>query len=97
MSAAGWVLAAGSIELANEAVFAPLEGQGTPWKDVNWRIVPATAVLAITLTGFEKVAPQFGNILGGLVLLGVLIIPFGNAPTPLENISNVIVGKKGGN
>lgn len=93
MSAAGFVLAAGTIELANEAIFAPITGQGTPWKNINWRVVPATAVLALILTGFEKLAPDFGNMLGGLVLLSVLVIPFGNAPTPLENITKVVTGQ----
>lgn len=93
MSAAGFVLAAGAIELANEALFGPLEGQGKPWSNLNWRVVPATAILAIVLTGFEKIAPDFGNALGGLVLLSVLVIPYGNAPTPLENVSKVVTGK----
>lgn len=87
------MLSAGAIELANEAIFAPLTGQGTPWKDINWRIVPATAVLALVLSGFEKISPDFGNVLGGLVLLSVLIIPFGKAPTPLENITKVVTGQ----
>lgn len=93
MAAAGFVLAAGAIELANEAIFAPLEGQGKPWTNINWRIVPATGLLAIVLTGFEKFAPDFGNLLGALVLASVLIVPFGNAPTPLDNITKVVTGK----
>lgn len=93
MSAAGWVIAAGAIELSNEALFAPLEGHGKPWSNINWRIVPATAVLAIVLTGFEKVFPDFGNLLGILVMGSVLVIPYGNAPSPLDNISKVVTGQ----
>lgn len=94
MSAAGWVLAAGGIAAANELVFAPLEGQGSPMGNFNWRIIPATGILALVLSGFEKVAPKFGTMLGATVLLVVLITPMGNAPTPLENVANVFSGKK---
>jgi hypothetical protein len=84
------VLAAGGIVLANEAVFAPLSGQGTPWQDVNWRVVPATIVLALTLAGLEKLAPQFAVGLAGLTILTVLIVPIGKAPTPIENVSKTL-------
>jgi hypothetical protein len=90
MSAAGFVLAAGGIVAANEVFFMP----GGSFTNFNWRLIPATAILAITLTGFEKLAPQFGNMLGGLVLLVVLVVPVGNAPSPLENIANVVNAKK---
>jgi hypothetical protein len=93
MSAAGFVLAAGGIAAANEVLFLPLEGQGSPAANFNWRLIPATAILAITLTGFEKIAPQFGAILGGMVLLAVLIIPVGNAPSPLENVADIVTRK----
>lgn len=94
MSAAGFVLAAGGIVAANEVIFAPLEGQGNPASNFNWRIIPATAILAIVLTGFEKVAPEFGNILGGMVLLVVLVAPMGKAASPVQNIANVVGGAK---
>lgn len=94
MSAAGFVLAAGSIAAANELIFAPAEGHGTPLGNFNWRLIPATGILALVLTGFEKMSPQFGNALGGLVLLVVLITPMGNAPTPLENMAAMFSGKK---
>lgn len=94
MSAAGFVIAAGGIAAANELIFAPAEGQGSPLSNFNWRLIPATGILALVLTGFEKMAPQFGNMLGGLVLLVSLIAPMGNAGAPLENIANVVTGKK---
>lgn len=93
MSAAGFVLAAGGIVAANEVLFLPLAGSGSPLSNFNWKIVPATAILAITLTGFEKVVPQFGNALGMLVLLAVLVIPMDSGKAPLENIANVVSGK----
>jgi hypothetical protein len=94
-SAAGIVLAAGGIAAANEAIFVPLSGGkdfATSIKtDSNlWRLVPATAILALTLTGLEKVSEPLGKGLAGLILLAVLILPVGNAPTPLENAAKMV-------
>lgn len=94
-SAAGIVLAAGGIAAANEAIFVPLSNGkdfGASLKnDTNlWRLVPATAILALTLTGLEKVSEPLGKGLAGLVLLAVLILPIGNAPTPLENAAKMV-------
>lgn len=91
MSAAGYVITAGAIVAANEVIFAPLTGQSKTTA-FNWRIVPATAILALVLTGFEKIAPEFGNMLGGMVLLVSLVAPVGNAPAPLDNIAKVVNG-----
>jgi hypothetical protein len=84
----GFVLAAGGIAMANDAVFAPLADNQKI--NINWRIIPATAVLAIAIAGLEKIAPAFGKGLGALVLLSVLIIPYGNAPSPISNITKVL-------
>ena len=94
-SAAGLVLAAGGIAAANEAIFAPLAHHkdfATSLKtDTNlWRLVPATAILALTLTGLENIAPGFAKGLAGLVLIAVLVIPVGNAGAPLENIASFV-------
>lgn len=86
----GVVLAVGGITAANEVLFAPLAGHGTPWKNFNWRVIPATLGLALALNGLEKIAPGFATGLAWLALLAVLIVPFGNAPTPLENALKVI-------
>lgn len=92
----GFVLAAGGVAAANEVFFAPLASTGNPStkaidaaESFNWRLIPATLILAGLLAGIEKVAPDFAVGLGGLVLLSVLVIPVGNAPTPLENIASV--------
>lgn len=90
LSSTGYVLAAGGLVIANEAIFAPLVEHKPTWKNLNWRIVPATAVMALLVGGAEKLNAPFGKTLGMLVLLSVLVIPYGNAPTPLENISKVI-------
>jgi hypothetical protein len=87
----GLALAAGGIALANEAVFAPLaSGKGTPWADINWRIIPATAVLALSLAALEQIAPQFAVGLAGLAVMAVVIVPMGKARSPLENVAKVI-------
>lgn len=98
-SAAGLVLAAGGIAAANEAIFAPLAAHKdftTSLKtDTNlWRLVPATAILALVFTGLENVSEPLGKGMAGLVLLAVLVIPVGKAPTPLENVSTFVGVKK---
>jgi hypothetical protein len=86
----GVVLAVGGITVANEVLFAPLAGRGTPWKDFNWRVIPATLGLALALAALEKVAAGFAMALAWLSLLTVLVVPFGHAPTPLENALKVM-------
>lgn len=83
----GIVLAVGGITAANELLFAPLAGQKVSF---NWRIIPATAGLALALAGLEKLAPGFATGLAWLSLAAVLIVPFGNAPTPLDNALKVM-------
>jgi hypothetical protein len=98
-SAAGLVLAAGGIAAANEAIFVPISEHkslgASVITDTNiWRIVPATAILAIVLNGLEKLSEPLGKGLAGLVLLAVLIIPVGNAPTPIENAQKALTAVK---
>lgn len=81
----GVVLLAGGLTAANELIFAPLSGNSPAFKSLNWRIVPATAGLALALAGLERIAPGFAVGLAWLTLGAVLIVPFGNAKTPLEN------------
>jgi hypothetical protein len=87
--AASIAIVAGSITAANEVLFAPLAGskQGVTF---NWRIIPATAGLALALGGLEKIAPGFAVGLAWLGLASVLVVPFGNAPTPLDNITKAM-------
>jgi hypothetical protein len=93
LKSTGLVLAASGIVVANDVLFAP-GNKGGGFSDLNWRIVPATAILALTLGGLEKLSEPLGVGLAGLVLLAVLIVPVGNAPTPLENAGNLM--SKGG-
>lgn len=84
----GIVLAVGGITAANEALFAPLAGtsRAAPWKAFNWRIIPATAGLALALGLLERAAPGFAVALAWLSLMTVLVVPAGRAPTPLANV-----------
>ncbi len=91
-------MAAGGIAAANEAIFVPIaehrDFTASIKIDTNlWRIVPATAILALTLTGLEKVSEPLGKGLAALVLLVVLIIPVGNAPSPMTNAARMVGGK----
>ena len=98
-SAVGLVLAAGGIAAVNEAVFVPVS-QGKDFStsirsDTNlWRIIPATAILAIVLNGLEHVSEPLGKGLAALVLMAVLIVPVGNAPTPLQNTEKALTAVK---
>lgn len=78
----GPVLAAGAITASNELLF----GGGS----FNWRIVPATAGLALALGVLERVAPSFATGLAWLCVATVLIVPVGSAPTPIENASKIM-------
>lgn len=73
----GPVIAAGAITSANELLF----GGGK----FNWRVVPATAGLALALGLLEKAAPGFAVGLAWLCVATVLVVPVGNAPTPIQN------------
>lgn len=99
MRSTGLVLAAGGIALANEALFAPVKPSVSDPSKVdsnaffdrfNWRILPATAVLAFTLGGLEKLAPDFAIGLAALTLMAVLITPTGNAATPIDNLTKTL-------
>lgn len=85
--AAGIVIVAGSVTAANELLFAPAAGQKSSF---NWRLVPATAGLALALTGVEKLAPKFGAGLAWLTLATVLLVPFGSAGSPVQNITKAL-------
>lgn len=83
----GIVLGVGAITAANELLLAPLAGAKVSF---NWRIIPATAGLALALAGLERLAPGFAVGLAYLALAAVLVVPFSNNPTPLDNFIKVM-------
>jgi hypothetical protein len=86
----GIVLAVGSITAANELLFAPLAGQGTPWQDFNWRIIPATGIFALAMAGLEKISPQLAVGFSVTALITVLFASFGKAAPPVTNLAKVL-------
>jgi len=86
----GIVLATGAITAANELIFAPLAGHGTPWKDFNWRIIPATGLFALAMYGLESVSPKLAVGISVAALITALLSQFGNAAAPVKNIASVL-------
>lgn len=86
----GYILAAAGIAAANEAIFAPASQNKPLFVDFNWRIIPATAIAAITLAGLEKLSEPLGKGLAILALMTVLIAPVGNAKSPVENAAGLL-------
>ena len=86
----GIVLAVGGITLTNELLGATLNKQTWSAHSINWRVIPATAGLALALAGLEKLAPKYAVGLAWLSLAAVLFVPFGNQPTPLDNALKVL-------
>ena len=86
----GLILATAGIAAANEVIFAPAATGQPLWQNFNWRIVPATAIAALTLAGLEQISEPLGVGLAALALLSVLMLPVGNAPSPIENASKML-------
>lgn len=80
----------GGITAANEVLFAPLAGNGTPWQNFNWRIIPATGIFALAMAGVDQISPTLGKGIAVIALVTVLVTRFGNAPAPIENVSKVL-------
>lgn len=90
MKSTGYILTAAGIAAANEAIFIPAVQHQPLWKGFNWRLIPATALAALAVGGLEKISEPLGKGLAMLALLTVLIVPVGNAPSPIENASKML-------
>ena len=86
----GYILAAAGIAAANEAIFAPAATGKPLWENFNWRIIPATGIAALTLAGLEQISPPLGKGLAMLALLSVVLLPAGNAPSPVQNATKLL-------
>lgn len=91
-SAAGLVLVAGGLTAANEVVFAPAAGgKASPFQ---WRIIPATFLLAAAFGALESAgAAKLAQGLGWTLIVTGMVAPVGNAPSFVENVGKVF-GKK---
>jgi hypothetical protein len=87
-SAPALVLVAGGITAANEVLFAPVATGKAP--DFNWRIIPATALLALAMGGLENVSSNLAQLLSWTMVITVCLAPIGNAPAPIENINKAL-------
>ena len=83
-------LAVGGITAANEAIFAPLAGNGTLVDSLNWRIIPATAIFALALGGLDKLSPEFAKLIGYTALITSLFIETGKAGSVVSNVTKVL-------
>jgi hypothetical protein len=88
MSAAGVAISVGAVTAANELFFAPVTGSGA--LTFNWRIIPATAVFALLLNGLDKFSPILANGIGYTALITALIVPLGNAKSPIQNLNSFL-------
>lgn len=88
-SAPALVLVAGGITAANEVLFAPVANPGKA-PAFNWRIIPATVLLAIAMGGLENVSDKVAQLLAWSMVLTVTLAPIGNAPAPIENINKAL-------
>lgn len=90
----GYILAAAGIVALNQAVFEPTVKHTPLFQDFPWRIIPATAIAAISLAGLEQLSVPLGKGLAILALLTVFIWPVSNAKSPIENATAMLGIKK---
>lgn len=81
------MLVTGGITAANEVLFAPLAGHKTSF---NWRLIPATGLLAFMVNGLEKLSPQVALGIAVSALITSLFFPLGTAGSPVENASKAL-------
>lgn len=86
----GPVILAGAIAAANESLFAPISTGGKVNTGAVFRLIPATAGLALALALLERAVPQFAKGLAWLLVFGVLIFPVGHAPSVLDNANKIL-------
>lgn len=80
----GLVVAAGGLAAANDVLFSGSDGLDPA--NFNWKIVPATLILALLFGGLEQLAPDFAVGLAGLTLAVVLIAPMGKSGSIIDNV-----------
>jgi hypothetical protein len=85
--AAGVIIVVGGITAANELLFAPAAGVKSSF---NWRIIPATAVMAVALSGLEKINSKFAVGLAYIALITVVFAQTGSAPAPAVNLAKAL-------
>ena len=82
----GPVILAGVLEAANQTVLKP----GGSLTAFPWRLVPATAGLALGLALLEKAAPGFATGLAWLLVAGVFVFPAAGGKPLLDNLNRTL-------
>jgi hypothetical protein len=85
--AADIALFTGIVAGLNELVFSPVAGGKASF---NWRILPATAIFALLMEGLSKLNPQLALGVSVTALLTALLGSFGNAGSPVTNLSKAL-------
>ncbi len=90
-TAAGIIVVAGAITLANEGLNATyVQGATNVLGSINWRVIPATVVAALLFAGLEQINAPLAEGLAGVALVTTLIHPFGSGPSPLVHLSEAM-------
>lgn len=92
----GLVLAAAGLAVANDVAFAPMaQHKPVDLTKINWKIIPATAILALMLDGLGKLSPGFATSLAGITLGLVLVTPVSGSKSPVDNLTKAMGYKNG--
>jgi hypothetical protein len=86
-AAADIILAAGTITVANELVFAPVAGSKIAF---NWRVLPATGIAALLVDAISKLSPPLAMGIAITTIVTVIFGSFGNAASPVTNLATAM-------
>lgn len=82
----GPILVAGAVTWANQNL---LSESSEDLFTGSVRIGVATGVLAVAMSGIERVMPDFAVALSWTALVTILFVRFNNKPTPAERILDI--------
>lgn len=80
----GPILAVGAITIANQSLLSE------PQQEIDFRVVPATAIVAIGLALLERASRGLAVGIAWIALVTVLFVRLGRAPSPAENLLKII-------
>lgn len=86
----GIILSAGMITYGNDAVLAPVANGGNISLTAGWRVLPATAGLALALAGLEKLSSTFAKGLAWLILAGAFVFTSASGGSAVTNASKIL-------
>jgi hypothetical protein len=80
----GPILAVGAITIANRSLLSPKQ------EEIDFRVIPATAIAAAGLALLERVNEQIAVGIAWISLVTVLFVRFGKSPAPSENLLRIM-------